>query len=211
MKRSGRRTPKQERAYATVDAVIEAAARILIEDGYDRVSTNRVAERAGVSIGTLYQYFPNKEAIVEALVHRIAEERIAAFGETLLRLSATELPLHEGVRALLDGTLAAMRVRPELSRRLLLEAPRGGRLDLERAWIARCTDLVRAVIHRRRDRVREGDVELMSYIAVTASFAVLQDAMAYRPELVDEGTVLRDELAILAAGYLRRAAEEPRG
>ena len=70
-----RRKPKQERAVATVDAVIEAAARILIDDGYARLTTNRVAERAGVSVGTLYQYFRSKEAILEALVQRIADER----------------------------------------------------------------------------------------------------------------------------------------
>lgn len=201
--KGGRRTPKQERAQATVDAVVEAAARLLIEDGYDRLSTNRVAERAGVSIGTLYQYFPNKEAIVESLVHRLADERIAAFGATLTRLAQSDLPLHEGVSTLLDGTLAVMRVRPELTRRLLLEAPRGGRLDLERAWIGRITELVKAVLHRRRDKVRDGDGELMAYITVTASFAVLQDAMAYRPELFD-GDVLRDELTVLAARYLER-------
>jgi AcrR family transcriptional regulator len=200
-KQNLRRMPKQERARATVDAVIEAAARILIEDGYDRLNTNRVAELAGVSVGTLYQYFPNKEAIVEALVERIAEERIAAFGATLMTLAESDLPLHDGVQILLDGTIAAMRVRPDLSRRLMREAPRGGRLDLERAWVARCVDLVRSVMYRRRDRVRDGDVELMAYVGVTAAFAVLQDAAAYRPELL-QGDVLRDELTRLAARYL---------
>lgn len=196
-----RRTPKQERAQATVDAVIEAAARILIEDGYLPMSTNRVAERAGVSIGTLYQYFPNKDAIVEALVLRIAEERIAAFGALLATLATAEMPLRDAVEGLLEATLAAMRVRPALSQRLLREAPRGGRLDLERAWVQRSTDLLRAVLYRRRDRVRDGNVELMGHVIVTAVFAVLQDAVGYRPELL-EGDVLRDELTTLAARYL---------
>ena len=196
-----RRTPKQERAQATVDAVIEAAARILIEDGYLPMSTNRVAERAGVSIGTLYQYFPNKDAIVEALVQRIAEERISAFGAMLSTLATAEMPLHDAVEVLLDATFAAMRVRPELSQRLIREAPRGGRLDLERAWVQRSTDLLRAVLYRRRERVRAGDVELMAYVIVTAVFAVLQDAVGYRGELL-EGEVLRDELTALAARYL---------
>jgi AcrR family transcriptional regulator len=200
-KQSLRRTPKQERARATVDAVIEASARILVEDGFERLNTNRVAEVAGVSVGTLYQYFPNKEAIVGALVERIAEERIAAFGDTLMTLADSDLPLREGVRVLLDGTIAAMRVRPELSQRLIREAPRGGRLDLERAWVARCVDLARSVLYRRRERVRDGDVELMAYVGVTSVFAVLQDAAAYRPELL-QGDVLLDELTRLAARYL---------
>ena len=63
-----RRRPRQARAQATVDAIIQATARVLIEDGYDRASTNRIAQAAGVSIGSLYQYFPSKEALVAALV-----------------------------------------------------------------------------------------------------------------------------------------------
>lgn len=199
--RNERRTPKQERAQATVDAVVEASARILVEEGFARLSTNRLAERAGVSVGTLYQYFPNKESVVEALVHRIAEERIGVFASTLGDLSQTDLEIEEGVRRLLDAILAAMRVRPALARRLLLEAPRGGRLDLEEAWRRRCTELVRAAMYRRRDRVRAGDVDLMAHIVVTGAFAVLTDAAAYRPELLD-GDALRDELARLAARYL---------
>ncbi|MEQ1507221.1 MAG: TetR/AcrR family transcriptional regulator [Myxococcota bacterium] len=200
MRKTGRRTPKQDRAHATVDAVIEAAARVLVEDGYDRLTTNRVAERAGVSIGTLYQYFPNKDEIVQALVHRIADERIAAFGASLSGLADSGIGVHDGIRTLLDGVLAAMRIRPELSRRLLLEAPRERRFDLERAWTIRVIELVRATLYRRSDRVRAGQPDLMAYVAVTGTFAVLQDAAAYRPELL-EGDALRDELAVLAARY----------
>ncbi len=55
-----RKLPKQDRARATVDYLVKATAQILAEDGTDRLSTNRIAERAGVSVGSLYQYFPNK-------------------------------------------------------------------------------------------------------------------------------------------------------
>jgi AcrR family transcriptional regulator len=57
-----RKQPKQDRSQATVQAILTATTHILTEDGYDQLTTNRVAERAGVSIGSLYQYFPNKEA-----------------------------------------------------------------------------------------------------------------------------------------------------
>ena len=62
-----RKQPKQERSQATVEAILTATAHILTEDGYDRLTTNRVAERAGVSIGSLYQYFPHKDALIFAL------------------------------------------------------------------------------------------------------------------------------------------------
>ena len=59
-----RRRPRQARAQATVEAIVKATSRVLIEEGYDRASTNRIAHAAGVSIGSLYQYFPSKEALV---------------------------------------------------------------------------------------------------------------------------------------------------
>lgn len=70
---SKRRTPTQERAQATVDAIVEATARILVEDGYSRASTNRIAARAGVSIGSLHHYFADKDALIGAVVARLAE------------------------------------------------------------------------------------------------------------------------------------------
>jgi AcrR family transcriptional regulator len=65
-----RRSPKQARSRATWDAIVEAAAQILERQGPDGLTTNDVAERAGVSIGTLYQYFPDKQAILVAAARR---------------------------------------------------------------------------------------------------------------------------------------------
>jgi AcrR family transcriptional regulator len=63
-----RKKPTQDRSAATVEAILEAAIRILGRDGWARFTTTRVAARAGVSVGSLYQYFPNREAIVAAVV-----------------------------------------------------------------------------------------------------------------------------------------------
>src|SRR3569623_1094019 len=68
--RMPRKYASQERSRATVAALVEATARILVAEGFDRASTNRIAEVAGVSIGSLYQYFPGKEALVLAVAER---------------------------------------------------------------------------------------------------------------------------------------------
>src|SRR5690242_21861949 len=60
----------QERSRATVDALVQATARILVKEGFDKASTNRIAQVAGVSVGSLYQYFPSKEALVAAVIER---------------------------------------------------------------------------------------------------------------------------------------------
>ena len=67
-----RRLPRQKRAQETVDAVLDSVAKLLKRGGVQAVTTNRIAEVAGVSIGSLYQYFPNKEAIFAALKEMLA-------------------------------------------------------------------------------------------------------------------------------------------
>ncbi|AXE30166.1 TetR/AcrR family transcriptional regulator [Chromobacterium phragmitis] len=78
-----RKTPLQARSRHAVAAILEAAARILARDGYAAFNTNRVAEEAGVGIGSLYQYFPNKQALVAALHRRHGEETLAALDRAL--------------------------------------------------------------------------------------------------------------------------------
>ena len=77
--------PAQERSRQTVEALIEATELVLVEEGWDKITTNHVAERAGVSIGTLYQYFANKEALVGLLLEQYLEEQ---FAELATRLAA---------------------------------------------------------------------------------------------------------------------------
>src|SRR5262252_10873613 len=71
---SPRKTPQQDRSRATVEALLEATADILVRDGYAKLTTNRIAERAGVNIASLYQYFPGKDAIVAELRRRHGSE-----------------------------------------------------------------------------------------------------------------------------------------
>ena len=72
-----RKSASQERSRLTVDALLEATARVLMKEGYDRASTNKIAAVAGVSIGSLYQYFPNKQALLAALHARHLDEMTA--------------------------------------------------------------------------------------------------------------------------------------
>ncbi len=94
-----RKVPRQARARATVDAILDAAARLLVEQGYADTTTNSVAEIAGVSIGSLYQYFPNKDALIVALHRRHAQQMHAVMTAALegsrqgsLRASLARLP-----------------------------------------------------------------------------------------------------------------------
>src|SRR6202050_103858 len=96
-KSSRRRRPRQPRARQTVDAILDAVVRILKRKGFDAITTNRIAEVAGVSIGSVYQYFPDKRAIFVALHERHIRE-IDRLVEAQLMDHATS-PLHTLMRA----------------------------------------------------------------------------------------------------------------
>jgi AcrR family transcriptional regulator len=109
-----RKEPRQERARATVEAILEAAARILDRQGWGRFTTNAVAEVAGVSIGSLYQYFPNKLALVEAILRRHFDDVLSA-----LRFADEQASRIERTKCLVSGMIAAHSNHPSLHRVLL--------------------------------------------------------------------------------------------
>ena len=90
-----RKSPVQARSAASVDAILEATIQVLLSAGKERLTTTRVAARAGVSVGTLYQYFPNKSALLQAALKRHLDEVIEAVervcreqkGQTLQRMA----------------------------------------------------------------------------------------------------------------------------
>jgi AcrR family transcriptional regulator len=83
-----RKRPTQARAQATFDALVEACARLLPELGYERLTTNAIAERAGAGIGSLYEYFPGKDAIIALVVERLVERVMTRLGDELATILA---------------------------------------------------------------------------------------------------------------------------
>ena len=117
-----RKAPAQERSRATVEAILGAAARVLARHGYAAGTTNRIAKRAGVSIGSLYEYFPNKDAILVALVERHLEEGMAAVQEVLDR-GPDERGLRPFLRRFVAAVVELHARNPQLHRVLFEEAP----------------------------------------------------------------------------------------
>jgi AcrR family transcriptional regulator len=97
-----RRTPNQARSRALVERVVRAAARVFDERGYTAATTNHVAEAAGVSIGSLYQYFASKDELLVALAERHVDEVLPAVRARLADFDDAELPASAALRMLLD-------------------------------------------------------------------------------------------------------------
>jgi AcrR family transcriptional regulator len=89
-----RRAPQQERGQRRLDKILEAAGKVIAKVGYEGATTNAIAHAARTSIGSLYQFFPNKEAILEALAERYLNE-LRAVHNTMLDETAAQLPMPE--------------------------------------------------------------------------------------------------------------------
>jgi AcrR family transcriptional regulator len=108
-----RKRPRQARAQATWDALVEAAAQLLAAHGLARLTTNAVAERAGVSIGSLYQYFPNRDALMVALIERQQAQQAKRLAATLAQLPAADL--RSSVTMLVRAAMAHHSANPVLA------------------------------------------------------------------------------------------------
>jgi AcrR family transcriptional regulator len=197
-----RKAATQKRSQLTVDALLEATARILVKHGYDHASTNRIAEAAGVSIGSLYQYFPGKEALVGAVIDRHTGEMMQLVREALARVAAR--PPAQAARALVRVMIDAHRLNPRLHRVLVEQVPRVGRLDSMQAIDREAMAMVRAYLDAHRGEIRVADTELAAFVCVTTVEALTHAAVVHQPEVLDEARaeVYVDEVSRLLLGYL---------
>lgn len=180
-----RKRPRQARSRATVEAIIQAGAQLLGARGWAGFTTNEVAEVAGVSIGSLYQYFPNKLALVDAIRRRHFDEVLAVLDRAT-----------HGVEALVDGMIAIHTVDPALHRVLLeLPDPNGSEADHEvfQMEYLRRYEVVAAALGGRRDPV-------VAQVLSSAVEGVIHNA-ARRGVL--QSPEVRRELIRLVRGYLR--------
>jgi len=186
-----------------VDALVEATARILVREGFDKASTNRIAEVAGVSVGSLYQYFPGKEALVAAVIERHNLEIMQTVRGELADI-ATQ-PLERGVRRLIAVAVKAHRVDPKLHRVLAEQIPRVGKLEKVETFNQRNFALFRNYLENRHGEIRALDLDLASFVSVTAIEALTHNAVLHHSKvLTDEAMeALVDECARLVVGYLK--------
>jgi AcrR family transcriptional regulator len=207
-----RRTPRQLRSRDTFDVLLEAAAQVFQREGY-AATTNRIADRAGVSIGSLYQYFPNKNAIL----HALAERHLVDATETLTGLFAAlrvEAPPLEPLLRRIIETVLALHARHPATHRLLFERSPRTPANLDR--LARLEDLLVAELVAHLDRLDAGgpDRSLTARLLVTGVEAQLHRALLDRspaelPEAVDALVELLAHALASAGTRTRPAGSRP--
>lgn len=191
-----RKVPKQERALFTVESILTAARSIIQQKGYEAASTNHIADVAGVSIGSLYQYFPSKEAIVAALV----EDAVLKAGARTRKFltERMDVPLAVGVREIVQHLLETRREYGLVFRRLAREVPRfrnvSGQLTTEKYLY----NTVHAFYVQHREEIKVPDLEMAMFVVehlVVGGIDAYLDNDA--PKLDDEELVLQISDAVI--------------
>jgi len=195
---SMRKEPRQARSRATVEVIVRAGARVLGDRGWAGFTTNEVAEVAGVSIGSVYQYFPDKLALVDAIRRRHLDDVLAV----MRGLGQDVQPLNQLVDELVHGMIAAHSIHPSLHRVLLDEVPAdAGTRSAHRAFETEYLDRYRAVVavSGRRD---DPAVEMVVQVLSAAVEGVIHNATRSRTLKSPE---LKSELVTMIHSYLLQA------
>jgi AcrR family transcriptional regulator len=195
-----RKKPRQQRSQDTVECILDATARVLCSTGYDRASTNRVALAAGVSVGSLYQYFPSKEALVAALIERHVEQMTSLITGKLAEVSTA--PLEAAVRTMIDAMFDAHAVDPRLHKVLIEQVPRIGKLERVVGVEREVEVLVAVFLEARKHEIRRSQLEAAAFVVCNVVEAVTHAAVLAELENPRRGEVA-SELTDLVLRYLQ--------
>jgi AcrR family transcriptional regulator len=183
--------------------LLDATEIVLSERGFTATTTNHIAGAAGVSIGTLYHYFPSKESLIEAVVHRMWVRELAvleAHGTALVEGS-----LEEAIRGIVEDLVAVVATRRQLYRRWYAEASHLGRLEEGLQITARAVDAVHGALARRASQLRPSNLAFAADRVVKMALAMVRTgARDYEREIASGE--LATELADIIVRYLLRDA-----
>ena len=194
---SPRKAPRQSRSQATVTAILDATARILVERGFAAASTNAVAELAGVSVGSLYQYFPNKDALVSAVQARHGEQMMAVIQRALTK--AMEATLADGLGGLLEATVEAHRVDADLHRVLEEQLGSASVVAAHDEYTDVMEERIVLLLARHRDEITAPDLKLAAYMLLHAAHALIHAIVQQRPKGISLKQATQEIVAMTTA------------
>lgn len=200
---SPRKPPVQRRSQETLKVIHEASIQVLLSHGIHGLTTTRVAERAGVSVGSVYQYYPNKQALLAAVLQQHLDDvigQIEAVCHSHRARTAADMA-HALVNTFIDAKLA----RPDVSQALYAIPADQGRDAVtatmtQRAQLGIC-DLLASCTDRRFQ-----DPSLVSFVLTTSLVGPAQVLMATLPP-VAQREAIRKQLGLMAQSYLERAGD----
>ncbi len=178
---SPKKQPQQARARASVEAMLDACTRLLVDEGYEAVSTNRVAEVAGVSIGSLYEYFPHKQSLVAAALARAMREVMDEVGRSLRTALALPHQPHDGIDHWMRGMIAALEQREDLLRVALREVPFFWSIPEVREFSRTLQKFGKEGQYKSQRVIHFEDPEASTYLLMNMTWAAVLQTVLHRP------------------------------
>lgn len=198
-----RKQPRQARSVAMVDAILDATARVLVRESYARASTNAIAEAAGISVGSLYQYFPNKDSLITALHARHVRHVHEEFARILDKPEPSTLA--QAVKDIIHAVVEAHRVEPSLHRIIESEVPHLVRHAAGDDTHAEFRETILRFIRRYRDEIAVKNAKMAAFMVGEIVHAVVHAAVIDEPEGIGIAAVERETVKTVLA-YLTSAA-----
>jgi AcrR family transcriptional regulator len=189
------RVPQQQRSQHLVDSILTAGALLVRERGLGSLTMSSIARRAGVSVGSLYQYFRSKRAILVELRRRHQDEGRRIFLAEALQLA--NVPVATATQRFVDKMFEVHAQDPELHRALEKEGRDGGVTD----WERQAVQIVRAYYEGHRQELIVSDLDEAAFVVCATTEAVTHNAVLERPELLRDGR-LAASLTRMLVGYL---------
>jgi AcrR family transcriptional regulator len=198
---SARKKPRQARAGVTVDAIFEATIQVLLSEGIHRLTTTRVAERAGVSVGSMYQYFPHKQALLYALNERYLDRLAERVEQACLSChrAATQVMVETLVNAYWD----AKTERAEVTRALYNSAVELDNQALIDAF-ARRMDLATMAMLKSAPDAEYPNLDLVNTTLLSVIFGTVRNVFERNLPVADQAAI-RQELKAMCLSYLERS------
>lgn len=195
-----RKSPQQSRSKELVAAILDAASRVLISRGFDGLTMQEVAKVAGVSPGSLYQYFPDKVSLVTQIIEAVSERELQYQIEAIARLEPQDL--ESMIAAMIRSTVAFRRQEGPLMNAAIAAMPLVGHHPLLVERVRQASEGLRMVLHANAERWPGVNVDLITHVVVNATLSLTHDGILPRPDwMTDEQ--LADEAIRLVHGYLK--------
>ncbi len=193
-----RRTPVQGRAKKTIQSILEATAQVLVREGYAKTSTNKIAARAGVSIGTIYEYFPDKDAVVAALLNSIVLETVKTLQGRMASLIQEPLPL--AAREWLRAAVELIQQHADLARIVVEQIPRLQEIAAVQMIERQMLQFARQMAIESGEKYNHANLDAGMFLVVTMVRAAVIGIALEKPGHLSAEELI-DELVNVMVGY----------
>ncbi len=200
--RKSRRKPQQERSQHTVDAILAATKVVVSKEGIGALTTNRVARLAGVSIGSLYQYFPSKRALITELRRRHQAEGEGLLYQEIAQLMHKSVPV--ALRRFVERMLEVHKQDPALHKALESEGRNSGLTNTDHLALK----LIRLHMEHHRDEIGLKDLDQAALVVGLTVEAITHGTVLERPHLLDDPSLV-DGVVRMLLSYLQHPSIPP--